>query len=105
MAYTTYTSANLGSKPKFTKAVADRNLMFMSEAERLKYWRVKGLKPQEMKKKGNPKAKMLDEKSVREIRRLCAEGKLIAREIGAMFGVSRATVSAIKHGRLWKKYE
>ncbi len=39
----------------------------------------------------------------REIRRLCSEGQLNQGEIGALFGISQATVSAIKHNRLWKE--
>lgn len=36
---------------------------------------------------------------VREIRYLLEQGELNNRQIGAMFGVSRVTVSQIKHGR------
>lgn len=46
------------------------------------------------------KAKLTN-KDLPVIRRLLAEGKLLQREIGELFGVSGATISDIKLGRYW----
>jgi IS30 family transposase len=43
----------------------------------------------------------LSQAEVIEIRELAREGSWSFREIGEMFGVSKATVSDIKHGRAW----
>ncbi len=44
----------------------------------------------------------LNEEQVKEIRRLAAEGSMTGAQIGARFGVSQPTVSAINTRRLWK---
>lgn len=36
-----YSVSDLGCSDKEKKTIQDNNLMFMTEAERLKYWRVK----------------------------------------------------------------
>lgn len=47
---------------------------------------------------GNSK---LSEDSVREIRKLIAEGGLLQRQIAEMYGVDQTVVAKIKSGRLW----
>ena len=44
----------------------------------------------------------LDETQVLEIKRLLAETNLTRREIAAMFGVHRGTITSIKIGQSWK---
>jgi hypothetical protein len=50
---------------------------------------------------GNNGGSWLTEDSVRQIRRLLAEGRHSHREIGEMFRVTKCTVSDIKRGKSW----
>lgn len=40
---------------------------------------------------------------VREVRRLLAEGNLLQREIGCIFGISSSSVRDIKDGKTWRR--
>jgi len=46
--------------------------------------------------------RMLTEKEVCEIRKLCDEGKVTQRSIAARFNCSKVTVNKIAHRKVWK---
>jgi group I intron endonuclease len=52
--------------------------------------------------KSNNPVKKINETQVIEIKKLIAEGKLLRREIGKLFGVSRGAIDNIAHNRTWK---
>ena len=54
-------------------------------------------------KEQNRKRSHLSEEDIKEIRRLAKEKKISQTEIGKMFNISLATVSAIKNEKLWRE--
>ena len=58
--------------------------------------------PEHFKGEGNPSAKLNNEK-VREIKFThLVQGILSLKQIGELYGVTKTTISDIKHDRIWK---